>query len=260
MSLATTAKPVTLSIVTGASRGMGEAIALQLAARGDLVLGISRGHSEALASVTGTVQWAEDLSDAQGTVARLSQWLNGFDPLGVVRLNLINNAALLTSPGPARDLDAAESAKVLRVGLESVVLLCQATLACCSAWQCDKRILNVSSGNGRRALAGSAVYSAIKAGMDHYTRVLALDEAQTQETSRGGYTAAKVVSLAPGIIDTDMQVTLRTADPAKFAAQVQFAQYKAEGLLLSPHDAATRLLAYLDRPDFGSNPVADVRD
>lgn len=245
-----------ISIVTGASRGMGEEIALQLASRGHVVLGISRGRSEALAQVALSQQWTADLSDAAAVATRLSRWLADIDPATVAEVNLINNAALLVTPGPARDLTAQESMQALRVGLEAVVLLTQATLDACRNWSVIKRILNVSSGNGRRALAGSGVYSAVKAGMDHYSRVLALDEAEP----RPGYVGAKVVSLAPGVIDTDMQLTLRSADPSRFAAQAQFAQYKADGHLLSSKAAAERLLKYLDRADFGSQPVADVRD
>ncbi len=243
----------TISIVTGASRGMGEAVALQLAQRGHVVLGISRGSSPALAAQPGVTQWAHDLAEPGPLASRLSLWLGGFK--AVSELNLINNAAVMTQPGPARLVGSADAARALRIGLEAVVVLTQATLEAAAGWHCTKRVLNVSSGNGRRAIAGAAVYSAIKAGLDHYSRVLALDEASTAT-----YTGAKVVSLAPGVIDTDMQVQLRSADPARFAAQPMFAQYHADGHLWSPHAAAQRLLAYLDRPDFGDNPVADVRD
>jgi hypothetical protein len=69
-----------------------------------------------------------------------------------------------------------------------------------------------------------------------------------------------VVSLAPGVIDTDMQVQLRGGDPAKFPDRERFTRMQSEGMLATPPVAAARVLAYLDRVDFGSNPVADVRD
>ncbi len=67
-------------------------------------------------------------------------------------------------------------------------------------------------------------------------------------------------SLAPGVIDTDMQVQLRGADPALFPDIGNFQGMKDKGQLTSPEAAAARVLAWLDRPDFGANPVADVRD
>ena len=71
---------------------------------------------------------------------------------------------------------------------------------------------------------------------------------------------ARIVSLAPGVIDTDMQVQLRGADPAAFPDRERFVRLKTDDLLDSPELAAVKLLAYLDKPDFGREPVADVRD
>jgi NAD(P)-dependent dehydrogenase (short-subunit alcohol dehydrogenase family) len=101
-------------------------------------------------------------------------------------------------------------------------------------------------------MAGSASYCAIKAGMDHFSRAVALEEAERP----GG---ARIVSLAPGIIDTDMQVQLRGADRTRFPAGAQFEAFKTGGQLDSPTDAARKVLAFLARPDFGAEPVADVR-
>jgi NAD(P)-dependent dehydrogenase (short-subunit alcohol dehydrogenase family) len=66
--------------------------------------------------------------------------------------------------------------------------------------------------------------------------------------------------LAPGVIDTDMQVQLRGAPADKFPDQNGFQQLKATGMLVTPDEAAKRILNYMARPDFGSNPVSDVRD
>jgi hypothetical protein len=55
-------------------------------------------------------------------------------------------------------------------------------------------------------------------------------------------------------------VQLRGAPAANFPDQSGFQQLKATGQLTSPNEAAKRILSYLARPDFGSNPVSDVRD
>jgi benzil reductase ((S)-benzoin forming) len=89
--------------------------------------------------------------------------------------------------------------------------------------------------------------------MDHFTRCSALDEAERPH-------GARLVSLAPGVIDTDMQIQLRAGDPAAFPDRERFVELKNQGQLASPDEAAARVLAWLDRPDFGANPVADVRD
>jgi NAD(P)-dependent dehydrogenase (short-subunit alcohol dehydrogenase family) len=102
-------------------------------------------------------------------------------------------------------------------------------------------------------MASQAAYCAAKAGMDHFTRCLALDEARNPQ-------GAKVCSLAPGVIDTDMQVQLRGADIAEFPDKNNFLNLKLKNQLTSPAEAAKQVLGYLARPDFGANPVADVRD
>ena len=102
-------------------------------------------------------------------------------------------------------------------------------------------------------MAGQATYCAAKAGMDHLSRAVALDQALVGH-------GAKIVSLAPGVIDTDMQVQLRSSRGAGFPEQPMFVKLKESGQLTSSRDAAARLVAYLGRADFGAQPVADVRD
>ena len=71
---------------------------------------------------------------------------------------------------------------------------------------------------------------------------------------------ARVVSLAPGVIDTDMQLQLRSASAESFPERERFVGMKTGGLLMSPALAASKVLKVLAQPDFGSNPIADVRD
>jgi NAD(P)-dependent dehydrogenase (short-subunit alcohol dehydrogenase family) len=102
-------------------------------------------------------------------------------------------------------------------------------------------------------MASQAGYCAAKAGMDHFTRCVALEEALKPN-------GAKVCSLAPGVIDTGMQEQLRAAGSDAFPDQAGFVNLKTSGSLASPDVAAQRILAFLMRADFGVNPVADVRD
>jgi NAD(P)-dependent dehydrogenase (short-subunit alcohol dehydrogenase family) len=243
-----------LYILTGASRGMGAAMAAQLLAPDHVLLCLSRKRNAAL-EVAGNAceQWEIDLSQPIEAAARLGAWLAAQDAASFASATLINNAAALTRIGGIEDCSDAELSSALRVGLEAPLLLTAAFLRATRSWPAARRVLNVSSGLGRRAMAGQASYCATKAGMDHLTRALALDEAQHPN-------GAKLVSLAPGVIDTDMQTHLRAGDPAGFPEQANFIGLKEKGQLTSPSDAAARLLAYLKRADFGANPVADVRD
>ena len=245
-------------IVTGASRGLGAAIVEQLLAPGSVVLCIARRNNAELAQRATSrgarvEQWDVDLVEPLPVAGRLQAWLEGLTPTAIGAATLINNAAQLTRVGPVDACDDAELSTSLRVSLEAPILLTAAFLRATRDWTAPRKVLNISSGLGRRAMAGTAPYCAAKAGMDHYSRAVALDEATRPH-------GARIVSLAPGVIDTDMQVQLRGADPRGFPDQSTFVGLKAAGQLTSAGDAAARVLAYLDRPDFGSNPVADVRD
>lgn len=246
-----------LYIVTGASRGLGRAIVEQLLARERVLLTISRKPDRALdaaAAAKGAKleQWALDLAHDIGAAARLEAWLHAQPRDRFATATLINNAAAVGKVGPIDASDAETLAAVLRVGLEAPLLLSSAFLRATRAWTAQRRVLNVSSGAGRRPIAGWAAYCAAKAGLDHFSRVIALDEQRLPNP-------AKIVSLAPGIIDTDMQTELRASDPAGFPDIEQFRQFKASGQLATPDEAARRVLAYLARADFGAHPVADVR-
>ncbi|MFM6986089.1 MAG: SDR family NAD(P)-dependent oxidoreductase [Hydrogenophaga sp.] len=252
-----------LYILTGASRGLGLAMAGQLLHPGTRLLDLSRQPRTDLASRAAQrsatlLQWPVDLADPAPVADRLARWLGEIDAPSLASATLINNAGLIPHIGPLGDCPATDLANALRVGLEAPMQLTAAFLRATgtwvdAGWRGPRKVLNISSGLGRRPMASQAPYCAAKAGMDHFTRCAALDEAQRTH-------GAKLVSLAPGVIDTDMQVQLRAGDPAAFPDRERFVELQRQGQLTSPHDAATRVLAWLRRPDFGDQPVADVRD
>jgi benzil reductase ((S)-benzoin forming) len=247
-----------LTILTGASRGMGLAMAEQLLDAGHALVCLSRKTNDALAAraqAAGVAleQWPQDLARTEAAAARLHGWLLAHDSRDIESVTLINNAGLIPRIASLGEIPAAQLAEAMRVDLEAPMLLTAAFLSATAGWGAQRKVLNISSGLGRRAMAAQAPYCAAKAGMDHFTRCVALEEAQRPN-------GAKVCSLAPGVIDTDMQVQLRGADAGRFPDRESFVGLKDKGALTSPQEAAARVLAYLARPDFGANPVADVRD
>jgi NAD(P)-dependent dehydrogenase (short-subunit alcohol dehydrogenase family) len=247
-----------LTILTGASRGMGLAMAEQLLDAGHDLLCISRKTNDALAARAASKgvrleQWPQDLARSETAAATLQTWLEARGPAGLQSVTLINNAGVVPHIAPIGDIPAADLAQALRVDLEAPMLLTGAFLRATAAWGCVRKVLNISSGLGRRAMASQAAYCAGKAGMDHFSRCVALEEALRPN-------GARICSLAPGVIDTDMQVQLRSADPQRFPDVGNFQGMKDKGMLTSPQEAAARVLGYLARKDFGANPVGDVRD
>ena len=247
-----------LTIITGASRGMGLAMAQQLIQEPHArLLCISRTINPELADEARHLgaqleQWPVDLAEPQVAATQLRAWLANIEGHTIASATLINNAALISKMQPLRDADAADVERALQVGLTAPMLLCAAFLGATQHWTMPRKVLNISSGLGRRAMASSSSYCAAKAGMDHFSRSLALEEAQLPN-------GAKVCSLAPGVIDTDMQAQLRGSDPSSFPDQGMFANLHSDKQLTSPAEAAQRVIAVLRRPDFGDNVIADVR-
>lgn len=257
--MTTTAK---LTVLTGASRGLGAAMAEQLLEPGATLLCLSRNVHPALAALAdergATVeQWPIDLAEPVVAAQRLAGWLQRLDGEAFDSAVLINNAAMLTAIGPLEEADAAEQSRALRVGLEAPLLLCAAFLRATRDWRARRagrcKVLNVSSGLGRFAMASQANYCAVKAGLDHLSRSIALDQEHAAHPAR-------IVALAPGVIDTEMQAQLRDGAAERFPDRDRFVAMQLGGQLASPADAAAKVLAYLERADFGAKPVADVRD
>jgi len=246
-----------LSILTGASRGMGLAMAEQLLDAGHDLLCIARHPNDVLAGRAQAQgrqleQWAHDLGQAATVAAKLETWLQARGESGLASVTLINNAGVLPRIAPLGEIAAEDVAQALRVDLEAPMLLTGAFLRATAQWRCTRKVLNISSGLGRRAMASQAVYCAAKAGMDHFTRCVALEELKRPN-------GARICSLAPGVIETDMQVQLRGADPSLFPDIGDFRAMKERGMLSSPAEAAGRVLDFLGRKEFGAQPVADVR-
>lgn len=254
--------PEHITILTGASRGMGLAMAQQLLAPNRVLLCLSRQQNPALTEAAAQqgailIQWEQDLAVTEDAALRLQNWLNTTENHALHSATLINNAGVIPPIGPLDACPPDALSNALRVGLEAPMQLTAAFLRATGAWvqngwRGQRKVLNISSGLGRYPMAAQAPYCAAKAGMDHFTRCSALDEAQRPH-------GAKLVSLAPGVIDTDMQTQLRAGDPSRFPDLARFVGMKQQGQLTSPGDAARQVLAWLDRPDFGSEPVADVR-
>ncbi|MFO6419270.1 SDR family NAD(P)-dependent oxidoreductase [Hylemonella sp. W303a] len=263
-----------LIVLTGATRGLGLAMAGQLISQYDPgqagqrhlhLLCISRGVNDSLADQAQQVrktgftlmQWPLDLSRSVEAGNALGRWLREQDGENYVSATLINNAGVIPGIAPLATLTPEEISQALRVNLEAPMSLSAAFLGATDRWAEEhgtrRKILNISSGLGRRPMASQAVYCAAKAGMDHYTRCLALEEARKPH-------GAKVCALAPGVVDTDMQAQMRGADAAVFPDRERFNLLQSTGLLDSPAVAARKVLAWLARPDFGQDVVADVRD
>jgi len=245
-----------LFIMTGASKGLGLEMARQLLSPHHLVLCMSRKASTDLAQEASSqgaplVQWCEDLAQPEPVAKRLTAWLAEIDQAHLSSVTLINNAGTLGAMAPLQTIAPHTITQAITVDLIAPLQLSAAFLQATNEWPTVQKILNISSGMSQRAMAGAALYASAKAGMDHFSRCMALDEARRPS-------GALIVSLAPGVIDTDMQRELRNGDEALFPDKARYVNLQTSGALTSPKEAARQVLAYLHHPEFGSESVVNI--
>ena len=238
----------TCAIVTGHSRGLGAALVDTLLEQGLPVLALARGARGSAGARLREV--ALDLADA----AALLRWLDGGELDAFIadhaRVLLVNNAGTLGPVGPLPRQDPAQIGAAIALNVAVPLQLAAALAARVLPRGGELRVLHVSSGAARNAYAGWSVYCASKAALDQHARAAALD----------GVPGLRIVSVAPGVIDTAMQAQIRATDAADFPQRERFEALHERGQLIAPADAAGRLLAYLQGDGFGAQPVVDLRD
>lgn len=238
------------AILTGHTRGLGAAIAHELLARGIPVLGLARTRNAQLARLFPSLfQEAEvDLSDA----ALLLKWmeqgsLNKFVG-GSDTVLLINNAGIVQPVGPLPAQEIGILAQAINLNVAAPMMLASAVAAAAHAAR-EVRILHISSGAGRTAYPGWSIYCATKAALDHHARSVALDRLPN----------VRICSLAPGVIDTDMQAAIRATPLERFPLRERFEQLKHANQLVQPEKCAEQVVDYLLADAFGREPVDDLR-
>jgi len=219
-----------LALVTGASRGIGHAIALELARQGAKVVGTATtdqgAKGIAAAGITGKVLNVRDPAQCDAVVADIQK------ALGDIQV-LVNNAAV-TRDNLALRMKDAEWDEVMETNLRSVFYLSRAVMRGMikARWG---RIINITSVVGASGNPGQANYAAAKAGVAGMTRSLARE--------LGGRNIT-VNCVAPGFIDTDMTRALPEAQRASLLAQIPL------GRLGAVEDIAAAV-AYLASPAAG---------
>jgi NADP-dependent 3-hydroxy acid dehydrogenase YdfG len=193
------------ALITGAGRGIGRAIAKAFAAEGAAVALVARSRAD-LASVAAEVREAGGRALAVPTdvtqdaaVEALVEDVTG--ELG--RLDILVTSAGAAAFGPVSGSKPADWDTMLSLNLRAVMLCCHAVLPVMMR-QRSGLILNLSSIASKRALPGSAVYTATKAGVEAFSRVLA------EEMRPHG---VRVGVLIPGAVDTPIWDAMGAAPP-----------------------------------------------
>ena len=221
-----------VAIVTGGTRGIGEAISLALQDMGMTVAATYAGNAEKAAAFserTGIQAYQWDVGDFQACQDGVAQIVADLGPIDV----LVNNAGI-TRDGTIMKMTYEMWDDVMRINLGGCFNMAKAVFAGMRDRKWG-RIVNIGSINGQGGQYGQVNYAAAKSGIHGFTKALA------QEGARAGVT---VNALAPGYIDTDMVAAVPPEVLEKIVAKVPV------GRLGQAHEIA-RGVAFLCSDDGG---------
>lgn len=248
-------KNPTITIITGATRGLGYALAYELAQAGGHLVTLGRQPAPELAELAqthGTIltEILVDLVDASALEQAAEQMVKVLSQSNEQHCRLIHNAGIVAPIEPADQLlDLQSIRNAFDVNITAPIYLTGHFLA--YTRQCaDRRLMLISSGAGRHAYGSWGVYCATKAAMDRYAEVVHAE----------GHANLRVCSLAPGVIDTGMQAQIRQTPEAKFPAVGRFEDMHRQGMLADATHTAKTTLKLLDSDGFGNKLLDDIRD
>ncbi|SFS75221.1 SDR family NAD(P)-dependent oxidoreductase [Paenibacillus sp. BC26] len=230
-----------VAIVTGTSRGIGEAVALELLTAGYEVYGLSRSESKVLVGRDRFTSVPCDLANAgelEQIIDRL--FLNIREDAEISELLLMNNAAMLEPLKPIDAISALEMAAHLQTSLLAPMLLCSRFVHHTRAIAALRRktIINVTSGLAEYSAPSMSMYCSGKAALNMLTRCIA-------DEQRDEANPVHVFAFDPGMTDTQMQTVARGRDKADFPLQSFFQTSYEQGKLRSSAEVAAELYRLL---------------
>jgi benzil reductase ((S)-benzoin forming) len=226
-------------VLTGVSRGLGAALFAELAARGDRLLAVGRRFTDAQRELAAAVPDRIRLHEADlaepatlPDAATLRDFLAADHDEAV----LIHNAAVIGQIAAIDQLDPAAVTAGVTVNLTGPIVLTSAFLAAHPAAPATgTRVLFISSGAAHRVIDGWSVYSATKRGAEMFFDAVAVQRPD-----------AYVVNVNPGVMDTDMQATLRASE---FPERDRYVELYERGELPTAATVAKRIISeHLDQP------------
>jgi len=235
--------------VTGTSKGIGRALVEELLNREKImVVGISRNNSLKKPNFR---FWKIDLADQQLLQKKLPEIFPKHLP-EAEEIVLINNAAILDVAGYAGDSENYEIEKIINVNLLTPILFTNHFIHTYKKEKCKRVIINISSGASRRAVDGWSGYCTTKAGLEMFSQVVAKE----QQLRKSGI---RIFSIAPGVVDTDMQKQIRNSAENNFSEIAKFVSLKERKQLSLPEEIASKLLKIIENEANYPENILDLR-
>ncbi|WP_052350380.1 (S)-benzoin forming benzil reductase [Paenibacillus gorillae] len=241
-------------IITGTSRGIGEAIAEQLISSEHFLFCISRERNEKLLNKSKNIEYHDfDLQYIDQIEDLLNRIFDAIDISSAEGVYLINNASMISPVSFINNAMVKDITGNINVNLIAPIIFTSLFIARTENYQIEKRIINISSASAKNHHPGMSLYSAAKAGLDVFSQCVGLEQNHSKAP-------VGIVSIWPGMIDTNLQREARNQDKATFPSADIFEMVKENGMLTSPEETAKQIIDCLFKKDFKNGEVVDIYD
>ncbi|PZS18006.1 MAG: short-chain dehydrogenase [Pseudonocardiales bacterium] len=241
-------RPMAASLVwiSGASGGIGQALAKTVPWDDTRVIGISRGHPG------DSIEHLEvDLADPSTWPVVGASFRRELEGFGGEHVVFVQAAGTIDPMGFAAEVDSEAYLRNVLLNSAAPQVLGQLFLAAVRSLSARRHLVMLTSGAARIVYPGWSSYGAGKAALDQWVRNVGDEQAK-----RGG---VQVLSVAPGTVDTAMQGRLRDTPEADFPSRQKFLDLRQQGKLSDPQQVAGRIWGMIDR-GVNNGSVVDLRN
>jgi len=228
-----------VALITGTGGGIGKATAQLLLKEGYLVFGYSRTNKINHPNFTFTTIDLSDLAQVNDLALPI---------INLDNVLLINNAATIGSIVPFDKKETSDIINEYNLNLVSPTILCRKFIT--TYPDQEKLLINIGSGAANSPIPSWSTYCSAKAAVDMFTQVIA------EENHKN----LKVFSVHPGIVDTNMQKTIRGTEEYLFPLLSKFTAYYSKNELETTTIAAQKLYYIIQNSNEFTKNILSIRD
>ena len=224
-------------LITGTSKGIGEALTQKILQEGNRVLGISRNRPDTIES-TNYYHLSFDLTNTSQISQIMEKTNEIIEEKNFDFICLVNNASATEPIGSIEKCPPAEIESHVKIGLLAPMLLTSMFIQRFSDEKIRKKVVFISSGAAFTPLADESIYCSSKAGINMLAECVGLE----QKDKESGF---EVNSIGPGMVNTSMQTIARSKTSDEFTMADFFKQAYEDGKLQEPTTVAEKIYKIL---------------